>query len=231
MISIIIPTFNEAGQIVQTINKVLAASNKVDIEIILVDGGSTDKTISLVQQCGVTVRKAPKKGRAAQMNTGAAVARYELLYFLHADTLPPEGFTENILGAVEKNITSGCFRLAFDHGHWFLTALAWLTRFDVNGIRFGDQSLFVSRNVFNLAGGFNEKLFLMEDQEIIHRIKKFGKFKVLPHFATTSARKYLDNGIFKTQLIFTCIWVMYYLGFSQAQMLKTYKKLIRKHKF
>ncbi len=70
-----------------------------------------------------------------------------------------------------KGFGSGCFRLAFDHQHWFLKANAWVTRFDVNSIRFGDQSLFVTKNVFVKSGGFREDLLMMEDQEIIHRIK------------------------------------------------------------
>ncbi len=97
-------------------------------------------------------------------------------------------------------------------------------------MRFGDQSLFVNKEVFAKSGGINEKLFMMEDQEIIHRIKKYGKFKVMHGAITTSARKYLDNGVYRMQLIFLRIWVLYYLGYSQEQLLKFHRRLIRKHK-
>ena len=230
MFSIIIPTYNEAGQIEQTITKILAACSKHQAEIIVVDGGSTDDTLRIARACGARAIVSEKKGRAAQMNTGAAVAKFHILYFLHADSIPPDGFTSMILTSCATGITSGCFRLHFDFNHWFLNANAWFTRFNVNGVRFGDQSLFVVKDVFEKTNGFREDLMLMEDQEIIHRLKKYGQFKVLNDYVTTSARKYLDNGVYRMQLIFYRIWAMYYLGFSQEKMLQVYKRLIRKHK-
>ncbi|MDQ6757421.1 MAG: hypothetical protein M3004_10850, partial [Bacteroidota bacterium] len=139
-------------------------------------------------------------------------------------------FTSKIFNAYNKGIKSGCFRLAFDHNHWFLKANAWFTLFNVNAVRFGDQSLFTTKEVFQKAGGFREDLKMMEDQEIIHRLKKFGKFKVLNDYVITSARKYKDNGVYRMQGIFYRLWAMYYLGYSQQQMLKVHKRLIHKHK-
>ena len=100
----------------------------------------------------------------------------------------------------------------------------------MNAVRFGDQSLFVTKDVFKKCGGFDENLLMMEDQEIIHRIKKCGKFIVLNESITTSARKYLDNGIYRMQGIFFKIWLLYYLGYSQEYLLWLHRKLIRKHK-
>jgi rSAM/selenodomain-associated transferase 2 len=230
MFSIIIPTFNEADQIETTISKIRAANTKHESEIIIVDGGSADDTIAIAEQCGATVVKSDRKGRAAQMNKGAMLAKNEILYFLHADSIPPNDFTAQILNAYTKGGTSGCFRLAFDYEHWFLKANAWFTRFDVNAIRFGDQSLFASKEAFKKAGGFREDLIMMEDQEIIHRLKKQGRFIVLPGYVTTSARKYVDNGVYRMQGIFGLIWAMYYLGYSQNNMLRVYRKLIKGHK-
>ena len=90
--------------------------------------------------------------------------------------------------------------------------------------------LFVTKDVFQKTGGFNERLFMMEDQEIIHRIKKYGRFKVVNDVVTTSARKYLDNGIYRMQAIFFRIWFLFYLGYSQERLLKLHRRLIRKHK-
>jgi rSAM/selenodomain-associated transferase 2 len=230
MFSIIIPTYNEAGAIATTISKVHAANGNHEAEVIVVDGGSTDDTVAIAAQYGATVIKGERKGRAAQMNTGASVAKYDLLYFLHADSIPPKGFTEQILDACSSGAKSGCFRLAFDYDHWFLKANAWFTRFNVNAVRFGDQSLFATKEVFEKAGGFRKDLIMMEDQEIIHRLKKFGKFKVLNDYVITSARKYLDNGVYRMQGIFYRIWAMYYLGYSQEQMLQVHRRFIRKHK-
>ena len=230
MFSIIIPTYNEADGIAQTISRTHAANGGHEAEIIVVDGGSTDDTIQVARQHGATIVESKRKGRAAQMNTGASVARYELLYFIHADSVPPDDFTSQILNACDKGAKSGCFRLAFDYSHWFLRANAWFTRFNVNAVRFGDQSLFATKEVFEKAGGFREDLIMMEDQEIIHRLKQYGKFKVVNDYVVTSARKYLDNGVYRMQWIFYRIWAMYYLGYSQEQMLKMHKRLIRKNK-
>jgi rSAM/selenodomain-associated transferase 2 len=230
MFSIIIPTYNEADQIAKTISIVHAANGKHEAEIIVVDGGSTDDTVRIAEKCGVTVVRSERKGRAAQMNKGVSIAKHNMLYFLHADSIPPNNFTTQILDAYKKGIHSGCFRLGFDYDHWFLKANAWFTKFNVNAVRFGDQSLFVTKDVFERSGGFRADLMMMEDQEIIHRLKKHSRFKVLNDVVTTSARKYLDNGIYRLQAIFFRIWFLYYLHYPQERLLKLHRKLIRKHK-
>lgn len=229
MISIIIPVFNEAHIITNCIVNIRATCATEQIEIIVVDGGSDDETFAMAQENGANVVRG-KKGRASQMNLGAGVAKGELLYFLHADSLTPLQFDLAILKATQNNAKSGCFRLSFDHEHWFLKVNSWFTRFNVNGVRFGDQSLFVLKEVFHKIGGFREDLIIMEDQEIIHRLKRQDKFIVIRDYVTTSSRKYLDNGIFRMQGIFLRIWALYYLGYPQTKLLKTYKKLIQKHK-
>lgn len=231
MISIIIPTFNEGENIADTIREIRKRDKgNLVSEIIISDGQSTDETVSVASGTGVTVVVSPKKGRSAQMNYGASRAKEDILYFLHADSIPPQNYTAYISDALKANHVSGCFRLNFDYDHWFLKANSWFTRFDVNAIRFGDQSLFVTKNIFQKCGGFDENLIMMEDQEIIHRVKNQGKFIVMPDAVTTSARKYLDNGIYRMQAIFFRIWFLYYLGYSQEHLLKLHKKLIRKNK-
>lgn len=229
MISVIIPTFNEADTIARAIEKIRLANKNYEIEIIVVDGGSTDQTVSIVKKLGNTIISSPK-GRAVQMNRGAKAANSKTLYFLHADSIPPSNFAAYISGAILSGAVSGCFRLRFDLNHWFLRANCWFTRFDLNVFRFGDQSLFVLKDIFDQAGGFREDLLLMEDQEIINRIKKHGGFIVMNAIIITSARKYLDNGVFRMQAIFFLIWFLYYLGCTQRFLLKLYKMLIKKHK-
>ncbi len=231
MISVIIPTYNEEVHIKATIQRLWEYDQTNLIkEIIIADGGSTDDTATIAKTEGVKVIVSPKKGRAAQMNYGAQHAISEILYFLHADTLPPKGFTYDITTAINAGFSAGCYILSFDYDHWFLKANCWFTRFDVDTIRFGDQSLFVTKEKFLEVGGFCEKHIVLEDQQIIRQLKKIGSFKVIKKPVVTSARKYVENGIYKTQGIFFLIYFMYRLGFSQQQLVSTYRKLIRQDK-
>ena len=226
MISIIVPTYNEAKKIGNTINNLLSAFDKENIsEIIIADGGSNDNTVEIAQNLFAKTIIISAKNRAVQLNAGASIAVSEILFFLHADSIPPPGYSRKIIEAVNNKYQSGCFRLLFDHDHWFLKANAWFTRFNVDAVRFGDQGLFVTKDVFKKCGGYNEALSIMEDQEIIHRLKKNSSFKVIDDYITTSARKYLANGIYKTQGTFFIIWLLYYLGVSQKRLLKLYRKL------
>lgn len=230
MISIIIPTFNEADQIIKTIGQLNSLSGDEHFEIIVADGGSADHTLALAKQAGAIVISSPRKGRAAQMNAGAAFAKGEVLYFLHADTIPPESYLTDILDAVAKGYFAGCFLLSFDHQHWFLKANCWFTQFDVDSIRFGDQSLFATRTAFEQTGGFSEAHIVMEDQELIKRLRKNVRFKIIKKPVITSARKYLENGVYKTQSIFFLIFFLYKFGYSQHMLVRIYKKLITQNK-
>lgn len=231
MISIIIPVYNEENYIETTIKWIREKADPAHIhEIIVSDGGSVDQTIAIAAKAGASVVISPHKGRSAQMNYGASKAAASVFYFLHADTLPPEGFTYDILNAVEKGNRAGCFRLKFDNSHWFLQANCWFTRFDFNYFRFGDQSLFVTREIFLKSGGFSRKHIVMEDQEMIKRLKTISQFTVIPKPVLTSARKYLQNGIYKTQGTFFLIFFMYQIGFSQRALVDTYRKLILQDK-
>jgi len=231
MISVIIPVYNEEQQIHNTITQVLKNDlAKLVTEIIVSDGGSTDQTVTVAVQTGATICHSSKKGRAAQMNQGAAIAKGDLLYFLHADTIPPPGFSSEIMKVLNQRTKAGCFMLAFDHRHWFLKANSWFTRFNIDAIRFGDQSLFLTKDVFKATGGFNETLIVMEDQEIVKRIRRFSDFVVIKKYVLTSARKYIENGVYKTQFVFYLIFFMHRLGYSQEQLVKTYKKLLLQNK-
>jgi rSAM/selenodomain-associated transferase 2 len=230
MISIIIPTFNEADQILTTIGQVNETSADDQFEIIVADGGSTDDTAALAKQGGAIVLNSPRKGRATQMNAGAKQAKGDILYFLHADTIPPKGYLVDIKEAVTNGYAAGCFMLSFDHSHWFLKANCWFTRFDVDAIRFGDQSLFVTKTAFEKAGGFAEGHIVMEDQELIKRLRKKVRFKIIKKPVITSARKYLENGIYKTQGIFFLIFFLYKFGYSQHKLVRIYKKLMTQNK-
>jgi len=231
MISVIIPAYNEEEHIKATIQQVwhLDAANLVN-EIIVVDGGSLDATVAMARSEGVRAVVSPNKGRAAQMNYGASIAREEILYFLHADTMPVMGFTGDIRQALENGYDAGCFMLAFDHPNWFLKANCWFTRFDVDAFHYGDQSLFVKCDHFHNAGGYCEKHIVFEDYHIIKQLKKRGRFTIVRKRVITSARKYLDNGIYKMQGVFYLMYFLYKLGLSQPRLVATYKRLIKQDK-
>ncbi|WP_435623551.1 TIGR04283 family arsenosugar biosynthesis glycosyltransferase [Flagellimonas sp.] len=225
-ISILIPVLNEEeglGNMLKHLNSSITSS-EVE-EIICIDGGSTDKTVSIAISCGATVI-ASERGRAKQMNTGARHATGSILYFLHADTLPPKGFDKIILDAVEKGSQSGCFRMKFDSENPILRFFAWLTRINHTLCRGGDQSLFIEKELFESTKGFDEDYFIYEDTEFIQRLYTQTEFKILPDYVITSARKYRDKGWFKVQFHFGMIHLKNYFGAGPEELYRYYRKNI-----
>lgn len=225
-ISVVIPTYNEEKFVVHTIESVWRLGHGFVKEVIVVDGGSSDQTVTKARSVSADVIISPKKGRAAQMNYGASHAQGNVLYFLHADSIPPEGFDRKIINEIEQGNPAGCFRLAFDHDHFLLRFYAWCTRFDIDAFRFGDQSLFITCDLFEKIKGFKDDHIVMEDQEIVRRIKPQENFCVLKDSVTTSSRKYLRNGIIKLQGIFLLIFTLYKVGVPQQKLALIYKKLV-----
>lgn len=226
MISIIIPAYNEENKIGKLVTYLKLNSDPVKTEIIVVDGGSKDGTIAEAEKSGAVVITSPKKGRAGQMNFGAANATGEVLYFVHADTIPPVTFVRDIEREISKGVDCGCFRLQFDIDHQALRFYAWFTRFDIDFFRFGDQSLFVKKKIFRKIGGFDEELIVMEDQDIVKRLKDHAQFRIINHPVVTSARKYEHIGVFKLQFIFSIIVCLFYLKISQETILHFYQAVI-----
>lgn len=223
MISIIIPAYNEADNIGQLIDFLSTHSKGEQTEIIVVDGGSDDDTVRMAQNHGARTITSPQKGRAKQMNFGADNARGEVLYFLHADTFPPPTFIAEIKDKMNRGFDCGCFRLSFDNRHPALRFYAWFTRFNIDAFRFGDQSLFAKKALFCKINGFNEKLLVMEDQEIVTRLKNHAQFGIIKKAVVTSSRKYQQFGVFRLQLIFSIIVVLFYLNISQEVLVHFYK--------
>jgi rSAM/selenodomain-associated transferase 2 len=228
MISIIIPTVNDSRQLLFLLSYLRRVPFVEYIsDIIVSDGNSKDTTIEIAQSYdNVIVIKNPSSNRAMQMNAAAKVATGKILYFLYPDTLPPRDFAYEIVNHFENGHSSGCFRLQFDHSHWFLQMSAWFTRFNINCFRSGKQSLFILKSLFDAMGGFREDHILLGEQEMVDRLRDNGNFVVIPRYITGSARKYLDNGIYKLQGIYFYIFALYRFGYSQSQILKMYRHLL-----
>ena len=224
-ISIIIPTCDEESVIACTIQKLLALTERLEGVEIIVSDASTDKTADILSTFPVTLCNS-SKGRAIQMNSGARHANGEILYFLHADTLPPETFIDDIRGAVTSGKEAGCFRMHFDDDHPLMSLFGWFTQFPLMICRGGDQSLFITKELFAVIGGFDENRLIMEDYDIISRIEQVSPLHILETEVTTSARKYHRNGIIPLQLSFGTIHLMYALGFTQESIIQYYRENI-----
>ena len=230
-ISVIIPVFNEAKNIEALLGYLNQNSTqKLISEIIVVDGGSTDGSQKIVSEFSV---KHPivkgldsQKGRAKQMNFGAAQANGRILYFLHADSFPPKNFDQSIIEAIRKGATSGCFKMKFDSSHWWLQLAGWFTQFNWKVSRGGDQSLFVEKNIFEHLKGYNEDFIIYEDNELIYRLYKQGMFKVIQRSLTTSARRFESNGIWSLQFHFMVIHLRKFFGAPPKKLEAYYIKHI-----
>ena len=224
-LSIIIPTYNEAEHISQLLHHLQKTSHQ-NFEIIVADGGSDDDTQKIVENTGVKLISSPEKGRAKQMNFAATQAKGDVLYFVHADSLPPITFIEDIEIALKEGFLIGCYRFKFNSNKKILKLNAYFTRFDRIMCRGGDQSLFVTKTLFNELNGYCEQHKLMEDYDIIIRARKKHPFKIIPKDVLVSARKYDHNSYLKVNIANLLAFMMFYAKVDHDKIIKVYKKLL-----
>ncbi len=229
-ISVIIPTFNEEENIEACISHLLAATANNDVQIIVSDGGSRDNTVEIAQKVGATVITSPIKGRAGQMNYAINFATAPVYYFVHADAKPPSTFLADIENAIQKKYNCGCYRSCFDSKQLLLKLNAFFTRFDVLFCRGGDQTIFVTKQLFDEVGGFNNEMLIMEDYDFLAKIRKKGSFKLIPKSTLFSARKYTENSWLTVQKANLKVVRMYKKGASQQDMIDTYKRMLNYRK-
>lgn len=231
MISIVIPTYNEEENIGQLVKHLRTYDQNLVAEIIVVDGGSQDNTLKAAQQAGALALVSPCKGRAAQMNYGVTKTTGDVLYFVHADSIPPASYVKDIQEALAAGYPLGCYRFRFKSNKLLLRVNSYCTRFDRIMCRGGDQTLFVRRSVFEELQGYKPDFVIMEEYDFIRRARKNYPFKIIPKDVLVSARKYDNNGYFKVNLANLTVFMMFFAGCSQQQMLNTYKNMINHPKF
>lgn len=226
-ISIVIPILNEEATIGKLLNHLIENSSPQNIsDIIVVDGGSTDHSDSIVKQFDQVSFLKSEKGRAKQMNIGAQKATGTILYFLHADSFPPKHFDQLIIDEVKKGNHAGCFKMKFNSKHWWLKLAGWLTQFRWRACRGGDQSQFITKALFETIGGFDERFVVYEDNDLINKLYALKQFVVVQECITTSARRYETNGIWTLQYHFWMIYIKKWLGASADELSSYYKKYI-----
>lgn len=231
-ISVIIPILNEAATIGQLLSYLATVSSKELVEeIIIVDGGSTDRSKMIVEQYAlkntITVKLiTSEKGRAKQLNAGAFVANSNILYFLHADSFPPQQFDKSIIQEVQKGNPAGCFRMRFDSNHWWLRFLSWMTQFKSKKCRGGDQSQFITKALFEDINGYDESYVVYEDNELVDRLFDRNQFVIIPRYVISSARKYREIGVWRLQYHFLNIHMRRWLGASSEDLYRYYKEKV-----
>ena len=224
-ISIIIPVLNEVGTIAQTISTAQTGKN---VEIIVVDGGSNDGTIEVVKSLNIKlIYSLP--GRSIQMNFGAKLATGNILLFLHGDTFLPLNFDEFLREIiVQPNIIAGAFELGIRGKKRSLriveSIVNWRSRY--LQMPYGDQGIFLSAQVFEQIGCFPE-IPIMEDFELIRKLRKRGRIGIISKPVLTSDRRWQKLGILKTTLINQVIIIAYLLGLPPKTLAQWYRSHLK----
>jgi rSAM/selenodomain-associated transferase 2 len=221
-LSIIIPTLNEAAGIAATL-ETLAPFRQRGVEVIVVDGGSGDATVERAKPLADKVLTAPR-GRAAQMNAGAAAASGDVLLFLHADTTLPKD-ADGLLhyGLADSGRMWGRFDIAIEARNPLLRIVAGLMnwRSQITGIATGDQAMFVRRDTFAAVGGFPD-IPLMEDVALSKRLKSIGRPLCLAARARTSGRRWTQRGVIRTVLLMWRLRLAYWWGADTTALARRY---------
>ena len=218
-ISVVIPALNEEANIEACLTSV--ALQQGDFEIIVVDGKSDDRTAEIAKHYASVISM--ERGRAVQMNAGAKLARGEVLFFLHSDSiLHPDALAELRRAMGDPQTIGGTFTLRFDSDRFPLKLYAFFTRFKPRYFHYGDQGIFVRRAVFDSLQGFKE-LPLMEDVDFLRRLRASGRVSLIRLPVTTSARRFLEHGLFRQQLMNAFLVTLYLLGVKPETLSRWYR--------
>lgn len=218
-LSVIIPTLNEAENILKTIESVRQQDQEA--EIIVADGGSMDGTQEMARPHAQVI--AAPRGRALQMNAGARVATGDVLLFLHGDSRIAPGALAQLRDSLHDPRTAGgTFTLVFDVDHPVLRFNAWCSNLNWLIFRFGDEGIFVRRSIFDALGGYAE-IPLMEDIDLMRRLPRYGRRVTIRRYAvTTSARRFVERGIVRQEALNVALVAAWFLGVSPHTLARWY---------
>jgi len=221
MVSIIVPVYNEEAAIGGLLESLGAERSA---EVIVVDGGSTDRTAELAAPKAHLIRSEP--GRAAQMNAGAKIASGEILLFLHADVRLGAGSLDQIRRVMEDaSIVGGNLDIRYEGGDWAAGAFTRINRWRRNwGISYGDSGIFCRRSVFDRLGGYRPWPIL-EDYDFARRLSKAGRLALLPDPIHVSDRRWRKSGLLRTLWSWFLIQGLYYLGVPPQRLARLYRHI------
>lgn len=218
-VSVIVPALEEEATIARTLRSAAEAD-----EVIVVDGGSRDRTRAIARGCGAHVIEV-ESGRGRQQNAGARAARARVLLFLHADTILPAGFRDDVVERLASERAGwGRFDLAFDDGAPLLRLIARLISIRSRWTRVatGDQAIFVRRELFERIGAFREDE-LFEDIDLCRRLKRIAVMTVPAGRAVTSARRWRQGGAWRTSFLMWGLKLAYLAGVPAARLTRFYR--------
>ena len=221
MLSIIIPALDEADAIGATLDAV--ARVRGPMEIIVVDGGSTDGTAEIARSRGVRLVTS-ERGRGAQMHAGALAARGDTLWFLHADTAPPDEAARLIFAALESDaaLAGGNFNVLFDGRSRAARFLTWLyPKLRRLGLVYGDSAIFVRRGAYERAGGFRPYP-VFEDLDFVRRLRRVGRVAHLRATVVTSSRRFEGRNFPRTFARWSFMQTLFWLGVSPHALGRLY---------
>ncbi len=221
-LSIVIPVLDEASRLEALLAEL--ARDCAGVEVVVADGGSRDGSVEIAGQARGVGLVSSDRGRARQMNAGAAAATGEILLFLHADTRLPPGAVEAVRRAlVDPSVVYGRFDVRFDRPGPAFRLIAWLMnlRSRLTGICTGDQAVFVRRAAFERLAGYPD-IALMEDVELTRRLKRIGGFAPLGLRVTTSARRWEQHGVARTVVLMWTLRVLHFCGVGPDRLHRWY---------
>ena len=225
-VSLIAAVWNEMPILPQWIN-MLFDKKEGSIEIIVVDGGSTDGSWEWLQDQKKIKIFQSDNGRTNQFHYGAQKAIGSILYFVHVDTVLPQGFDILLKKARTQNYMAGCFRMYFSPSNPIgLRIASWGTRFNHLLFRGGDQTLFIDKKLYQFIGGFDPAYQVCEDINLIKKIYQQTFFKILPQYVTTDSRRFTKKGTVYLLFHFRVLHLLHWLGFGPKNLLNYYKTFI-----